>query len=82
MKDIDFVKFYVNNFISRPLKTKTDIQMYRLVKEGVDVGTLWFSDDDLDQLFNGSMHKNPALIFVYKFCRDNKGLFVKEVVVK
>ena len=47
MKNIDFVKFYVNNFISRPLKTKTDIQMYRLVKEGVDVGTLWFSDEEM-----------------------------------
>ena len=81
MKDIDFVKFYVDNFINRPLRTKSDIHIYKLVHDGHDNGD-WYSDDVLDQLFNGSMHKNPALIFVYKLCRDNKSLFVKEVIVK
>lgn len=78
MKEVDFVKFYVDNFISLPLKTKTDIQLYRLVYEGVDTCTGWYSDEVLEKLFNTVTHRNPALKFVYKFCRDNKELFIKE----
>lgn len=81
MSSVDFVLFYVYNIISKPLRTKSDIHIYKLVHDGYDCAD-WYSDDVLEELFNGSIHKNPALMFVYKFCRDNKFLFVKETVTK
>lgn len=81
MSSVDFVLFYVYNIISKPLRTKSDIHIYKLVHDGYD-STDWYSDEVIEGLFNGSMHKNPTLVFVYKFCRDNKFLFVKETTAK
>lgn len=80
MKEIDFVKFYAENIIQLPLKSKSDIQIYRLVMNSEYNISEWYSDDILDKLFNQPIHKNPTILYVYKFCRDNKELFINKEI--
>lgn len=78
MDTIEFIKFYCLNILSLPLKSKSSIQIYRLVINGEDSVGAWYSDKVLTKLFNQPIHKDLTTVFVYKFCRDNKHLFLKE----